>query len=173
MTIRPALRRRTLLQSKTVLIAFLTCCVPALNAQTPTASDQLSIPNGTQMCRSVPAEPADSAAYLFQFIDARDSSHDRISMIAFDSAGAPLYMLLSVPGTNPQHERRLYMFAVQFFPTSQGGRSIVPENAAARLPTTAKGDTVGRVTPIEETLTAAEVARAKILAEWFWAHRCQ
>jgi hypothetical protein len=172
MTIHSTVCRRTLLQSKAVLTACLICSVPALNAQAPTASDQLSIPNGTQMCRSVPAEPADSAAYLLQFIDARDSLHDRISMIAFDSAGAPLYMLLSVPGTNPQPERRLYMFAVQFFPTSQGGRSIVPENAA-RLPTIAKGDTVGRVAPIEEALTAAEVARAKTLAEWFWAHRCQ
>src|SRR5258705_2964836 len=172
MTIHSTLCRRALLQSQAVLAAFLTCCVPALNAQELTASDQLSIPNGTQMCRSVPAEPADSAAYLFQFIEARDSSHDRISMIAFDSAGGPLYMLRSVPGTNLQHERRLYMFAVQSFPTGQDGRCIIPENAA-RLPTTAKGDTVGRVAPIEETLTAAEVARAKTLAEYFWAHRCQ
>lgn len=172
MTIRSTLCRGTLLQRQAVLTACLICSVSAANAQSPIASDQLSIPNGTQMCRSVPTEPADSIAYLFQFIDARDSSHDRISMIAFDSAGAPLHMMLSIPGIYLQHERKLYMFAVEFFPTSQGGRLILPENTARR-PTIAKGDTVGRVAPVEETLTAAEVARAKTLAEWFWAHRCQ
>jgi hypothetical protein len=172
MPIRRALLRRTLQQCKAILTACLTCCVPTVNAQAPMASDQLFIPNGTQLCRSVRTEPADSVGYLFQFIDARDSSHERISMVAFDSAGAPLHMMLSIPGTYRQHERRLYMFAVQFFPNSQGGRLIVPEKAA-RLPTIANGDTVGRVEPIEETLTAGEVARAKALAEWFWAHRCQ
>lgn len=171
MQIRVAFCRSMLRQKHNILIACLLSCAGNVNAQSSLALEQLLTPKGSLLCHSIRTDPADSVAHLFQFIDGNDSLNRRTSMIAFDSAGAPLHMMVSVPGNDSKQERKTYVFAVQFFPTSQGGRLVVPDRTA--LPITAKTDTVSRAEAIEETLTAAEVARAKALADWFWARRCR
>ncbi len=167
-----AFYRTVIRQKHVILTACLISCAGNMNAQSPLALEQLGTPSGTLLCHSIRTNPADSVPHLFHFIDGNDSAHLRTSMVTFDSAGAPLHMMISVPGNDSKQEPQTYMFAVQFYPTSQGGRLIVPDKAA-RPPVTANTDTVSRPKSIEETLTAGEIARAKALAEWFWAHRCQ
>lgn len=173
MPVRTALTAMKWQRRCAILIACLAFYARSASAQVTVGVDPLSIPKGTLLCHSVRTDPADSTAFLFQYIDGNDSTRQRLSMIGFDSVGAPLYMMVSAPAENARGERLTYVFTVQFFPKAQGGRLISFDETPPQVAGAKRADSVTHRKPIEETLTDAEVAHAKVLAEWFWVHRCE
>lgn len=144
-------------------------------AQTKSGSDPLSLPGAVIMCRAMPVTPADSASFVYQFMDPRGGFDQRMSIAAFDSAGKPLYMVISDPGSDSTTERLMDKLAVRFSPFTAGERVIlsVPRESLAL-----EGDsssTSGKKPDPDIrkiVFTDLELARARTLAEWFWTRRC-
>lgn len=173
MPVRTTLTAMRWQRRRAILIACLAFYARSASAQVTMGVDPLSIPKGTLLCHSVRTDPADSTAFLFQYIDGNDSIRKRLSMIGFDSVGTPLYMMVSAPAESARGERLTYVFTVQFFPKAQGGRLISFDEASSQIEGEKGADSVAHRKPIEETLTDAEVAHARVLAEWFWIRRCE
>ena len=152
-----------------ILAAFVTLYTGVAGAQASTGFDPLDIPGLTLVCRSIPVGPADSATFAFEYIDGDDPAGTRISLVAFDSVGAPTYMMVHAPATSPSGERRMHIVAVQFLPKRVGGRVVI----TAPAPIDGAADSVALRKPTEATLTDAEIVHAEKLAKWFWTHRCK
>jgi hypothetical protein len=121
----------------------------------------------------LPTGPADSAAFVFEYVDGNGSDGQRTTFAAFDSAGHPLYMMVSPPVQNSRAERQTFAIVVRFFPKSMGERVVVPSAPTSQGPLVGAADSATRGKPFSESLTDAEIAHAKALAEWFWIHRCK
>lgn len=152
-----------------ILAAFVTLHTGVASAQASTGFDPLNIPGPTLVCRSIPVDPADSAAFAFEYIDGSDPTGTRISLVAFDSVGAPIFMMVHAPTTNANGERRMHVVAAQFLPKRVGGRVVI----TAPAPMGGAADSVALRKPAETTLTDAEITHAEKLAKWFWTHRCK
>ncbi len=155
----------------TVISGLLTLAGSLAVAQAPTGADELSPPTGNLLCRLLPTNLADSAAFVFEYVDGDDSVSQRVSLAAFDQRGAPLYMLVHAP-KGAAANRRLDVLAIQFVPKTQGGRVIFAEASTAPRSPAANLNSSASSGLYEETLTDAELTRAKLLAEWFWVRRC-
>lgn len=141
----------------------------------PLARAQFALPSGPpsaepMMCRPVPVKPEDSAAFVFEYLEG-DSARQRLTLVAFDSVGGPLHLMMSSTSTTIGDSLRVDLYGVQFFPTQQGGRLVIsrtPEDSKSPI----KGGTENGQTS-EQSLTQAQITDAKKLAEWFWSHRCK
>jgi len=132
--------------------------------------DPLKGPSGIMLCRSIPAKPADSAAFMFEFVDGVDSTDRRTSLIAFDSAGGPLFMMVDQPWQNAKGHHGQLMIAARFAPVPSGGRLFI----APRMMATPDGtDSVQIPKGVEEEMSVAEVRQAETLARLLWNRRCK
>jgi hypothetical protein len=161
-----------LLTGRACLVAYCILSTELATAQAIVGSGGFSIPKGTLVCRPVPAAATDSAAFIFQFFDGIVSARQRLSVVAFDSAGRPVYMLVSAPARTSTGESRTDALAVRFVPKTMGGRVPVSPKATVQVPMNG-GDSATHGNIVEEPLTQAELAQARMLAEWFWSHRCK
>lgn len=157
---------------RATLVACVALFARVLGAQGNGEFDPLGVPGATLICRPIPVEPADSAAFEFEFIDGSDLGAQRITLLAFDSVGTPLFMMLYAPTKISSSRQRKYFFEVQFYPDRKGVRLVSGDETTSR-DSTGSADSVKHNNPKEETLTTAEIAHAKVLAEWFWTHRCK
>jgi hypothetical protein len=172
MLFRHAQTELNLLTGRACLVAYCILYTELASAQAIVGSGGFSIPNGTLICRSIPAGPTDSAAFIFQFVDGIDSARQRLSLVAFDSAGRSVYMLVSAPARTSTGESRTDALAVRFVPKTTGGRVVLPRMLSGQVPMNGS-DSATREKLIEEELTQAELGQARTLAEWFWSHRCK
>jgi hypothetical protein len=157
-----------------LLLAFgIAGCIHApARAQLPGAFDPLKIPTALYLCRPVPADPADSAAFEFEFIDRTDSSTERITLSAYDSTGRPFFMLIHAP-EKIASGYRVYVYAVRFQPVGSGNRVVTTQQTIAG--DSSSGMTSGNATGSsgEENLSESAVAQAREFSTWLWAHRCK
>lgn len=161
-----------LLKGASCLVAFCILSSRLAAAQAVVGSGGFSIPNGTLICRPLPAATTDSAAFIYQFVDGIDSARQRLSLVAFDSGGHPVYMLLSAPARDSTGESGTDAFAVRFVPKTMGGRVVLSTKGRGQAPMN-RGDSAARGKTVEEPLSQAELDQARMLAEWFWSHRCK
>lgn len=139
------------------------------NAQETAAQDPLALPTQIMMCRSLPTTPADSGASALQFVDGADplSSGRRIG-VAYDSLGAPRFLLVLAPHGNMSGGGYVRAVAVRFGQPEEGYSGVLGE--AASLPDNGQFGSTDLRQRIR--LTEAEVSQARELARWLWARRC-
>jgi hypothetical protein len=152
----------------TLVTLGLAVTAPA-RSQNVSSADPLALPAGMLMCRSQTPSPADSADIVLQFRDGGDGPVRRSIVSAFDSSGNVLYMTLVVRDASTSPEATVEMVGVRFFPEARGTRGEITESSLLHRDTT-----VGRSRLLRgfQPLTNAEVARAEVLGEWLFAHRC-
>src|SRR4051812_1296802 len=134
-------------------------------AQVSAEFDPLMLPGTVLMCRSVPVTPADSAVFVFQYLDPAGLKDHRRTSVAFDSAGRPLYMIIVAPETEVNGDPVINTVIARFSPKALGDRVIVRNRRAS--PT---DSVVPHPTSSKQELTEGDISRAKTLANWFWAH---
>lgn len=156
-----------------IFVVGVTLFATSARGQAPTVFDPLGLPGSTLVCHSLAVDPADSAAFEFEYVEGSGAATRRISLATFDSAGAPLYLAIHAPWTNPSGENQIHTIIVQFFPEVTGGRLIVSDGATTQTSPPVNADRAISFKSKEETLTDADLARAKVLANWFWSHRCK
>jgi len=122
----------------------------------------LDVPDGPFACHAIEATAADSAASLVEFIDGE--LNPREAMVAFDSAGAPLYMTVQMTERTPLLEvshNVLVRFKVlgEYLRIEKPFRNGKVVNEAARI-------------TLDEALLPDEMTRSQQLAEWLWDHGC-
>ncbi len=145
-------------------------------AQTNSGSDPLSLPGAVIMCRAMRPTPADSASFVYQYIDPRGGLDQRTSVVAFDSLGKPVYIAISDPGSDSTTDRLVDQLAVRFSPFAAGERVIL--SVRREPPPTLGGDSgsASGKKPDPDirklVLTDPELTRARSLADWFWTRRC-
>jgi hypothetical protein len=172
MPFRNALTKAKWLTGRARPVVHLLLCAKLAGAQAIAGSGGFSIPNAALFCRSIPAGPADSAAFVFEYVD-DDAERQRLSLVAFDFGGVPLYMMVSAQKTTSTGESRTDAVAVRFVPKAMGGRVTLPRGLPAEVPMNGGSGSLAHEKPVEEALTGAELGQAKALAEWFWSHRCK
>jgi hypothetical protein len=155
-----------------IVALFLTLWSGIGRAQEAARIDPLRLPGAVLLCRSTPTGPTDSAAFVFEYVDGNGSEGQRTSFAAFDSVGEPLYMMVSAPGQGARGERVTRAVVVRFIPNGLGERVVLPDAPTSQAPPVGGADSVTRAKASTELLTDAEVAHARVLAEWFWEHRC-
>jgi hypothetical protein len=156
--------------------AIVALCVILLSGivsgQATGGSDPLGLPGPVIMCRQMPTTPADSAAFGFQFMDGNGSDEQRTSFAAFDAEGKPLYMMVYAPGQDARGEQAKHIVVVRFFPKGTGEWAVIPNGLTSQAPPVGGADSLSRAKTPEKELTDSEIAHARVLAGWFWAHRC-
>ena len=156
----------------TILAACRTVSPSGIKAENIRRFDPFAIPTGALMCRPVSADPGDSAAFEFNFIDGGDPTA-RITLAAFDSIGRPRFMMIHTLEITPLGERRAYMYAVQFNPKSLGSRVLVPDMPNRRDSVGGRADSSVVRPPKEEELTTGDIAHTGELVRWLWNARCK
>ena len=158
-------RRSTPFGAVALLAAGLHAAVaPApARAQTADTLDLLALPRPVMMCQSLPPTPEDSAAVVLQFLDGVERPDPRKSLVAFDSAGTPLYATFIAAQSTTDGARTVHGIGVRFFGADRSGTRVIASRGP-RDSVATRADSV--------SLTDAEVARARELAVWFWNHRC-
>jgi hypothetical protein len=169
-----ALRKRTCRRIATSPIGVFTlalCLVVWLGpvgAQATAEIDPLVLPNAVLLCRAKPVTPADSAVFVFHYVDPVGTNGRRTTSIAFDSIGQPLYIVVTASQADINGDPLIYTVFARFFPKALGGRVNVRNQRAS--PT---DSLVPHPVSVKQDLTNGDIARAKDLADWFWAHRCK
>lgn len=156
-------RRSPLLGAVALLAAGLHAAGGAARAQAADTLDVLAPPRPVMMCRSLPPTPEDSAAVVLQFLDGVERPHPRKSLVAFDSAGTPLYATIIAAQSTADGGHTVHGIGVRFFGADRGGTRVIASRGP-RDSVATRADSV--------SLTDAEVARARDLAVWFWNRRC-
>ena len=131
--------------------------------------DALAIPVRAIMCR--PAQP-DSAAAGIVVLAIMEQPPDTSSLgrsftARYDRSGVALSIVVMMHQRIPPDTDRVTGIGVDFSSSPPAGTRAVGD-AAALVP--ASG--VPGVRPRKESLTEAEIARARLLADWLWSHRC-
>lgn len=147
---------------------FLIVAPHAATAQARGVVDLADIPSGALLCRAITSAPADSAAFLFKYAESRDSGGQRMSLVAYDSAGAPLYMTMYSPTKDSIGDIRVQFVAVRFRPRRLGERVMLPTP-----PPAGSTDSVRPAISAAATLSEAEISHVEKLANSFWMHRCK
>lgn len=132
-------------------------------------ADPVAIPTRSLLCRPIPPGPPVPGVVVVTIVEEPpDSVTDgRTFTATYDTLGAALSLLVTMHERIPPDTDQLTAIGVQFGPSAQGMRAV--GNAAAI--TGASG--IPAVPPTRESLTGAEIDRARQLAEWLWAHRCR
>jgi hypothetical protein len=163
---RQVRRTTTFVSAGITAAAFVTACASAQSIK----SGSFIAPRATIVCRQVVPTPSDSADFIYDFMDGRDSLGQRTVLAAYDSSGKPLYMVVSV--RSDERSQWPDMFAVRFYPTQKGGRVPSPSEGGT-LPGNASGHDSISVKSVGKEMTLAEIEDARHLAQWYWAHRCK
>jgi hypothetical protein len=145
-----------------VLLVSMLFALPSVNAFAP---DTLFVtPTGPIACRPVTVTPADSADVMLEFIDGMPDVRTRQTLIAFQTAGTPLYMTVNQTELQPA-KFETHNIAVRF--------GVLGEYLHVERPMR-NGQVVRDSAGVFSTtiLTTAEMAKSKELAMWFWEHRC-
>lgn len=150
-----------------LFLAVILLCTERAIGQETAGPQPFALPGTAPLlCRSIPVGRADSASFVYQFLD-RQAERGRESVVAFDSLGTPLYMTVFAPVRSAgTHQWRTYAIALRFVPIALGDRLLLPSVAQPDTP-------VSHEKPELETLSTTDLANAKTLAEWFWARRCK
>lgn len=146
-----------------LLAVGLHAAVAPARAQAADTLDVLAPPRPVMMCQSLPPTPEDSAAVVLQFLDGVERPLPRKSLVAFDSAGTPLYATIIAAQSTPDGGHTVHGVGVRFFGADRGGTRVIASRGP-RDSVATRADSV--------SLTDAEVARARELAVWLWNRRC-
>lgn len=129
------------------------------------------VPHGSAiLCRHIVATPSDSAAFIYDFTDGKDSLGQRNALAAFDSTGRPLYMLAFIRDTG--NSNREDAFAIRFYPFHGGSRVAMP-NPGGTPPVSAPIREPAKTQSGETEMTPDQIEEARRLSIWYWAHRCK
>ncbi|HJP60058.1 MAG TPA: hypothetical protein VJ865_08660 [Gemmatimonadaceae bacterium] len=153
-----------------ILFTFLACRTSAATSRVatdatvaPIASEfnPFAIPHSRLLCRrdELPrSAPAGLIGYEFQ--DGRLTADERVIRTAYDSAGRPVMLIMTVAEKLANGERATHILSTSFLDNKpySGFRVLHPEN---RLDNTI------------EPLSASAVKQAHDLAVWLWGHRCR
>jgi hypothetical protein len=132
----------------------------------------LSPPSRIFMCRSPRPSPADSAAFVIRFADGANLASGRQTVIAYDSAGTPLYMAIRAPDSLSAN-MRVQVIAIRFRPDRRGVWTIMEADSTGRLSSHARnGEPLHKPPSGADLLTETEIAQSSRFAEWGWQHRC-
>ena len=150
----------------TTAIVMFSACASA-QSQSP---GKFFLPHGTILCKQTPVTPSDSADIILDFTEWPDSGGVRNALAAFDSTGRPLYMLVFMRQASTKNWSDA--FAVRFHPFSAGGRIPMPAGDDKAPFNVRPADSADAKTSAQQDLTKSEIDEARILAQWYWAHRC-
>jgi hypothetical protein len=150
-----------------LLGGLLVACAHPAKSQADSSFDSLTIPVSPMTCREVSLAAADSAAFAFEFVDSRGSI-ERQSFFAFDSTGSPVYATTQTTRVlGPTGGGWAELSAIRFSPKLWGTRAR-KEFAPGQPPADS-----ANVAPVPAALLSAEdLARGRVLADWIWKHRC-
>lgn len=142
-------------------------------AQENKAFDPLSPSTGQMlMCRSIAVTPADSADRIFEFREGSDPLSRRETLVAYDSVGSALYLLLSAADTLAGWDSPLHYIAIRFQPKGEGTHARIALDLALRTSRVQPGDSAQRLPPGVREVSSEEITRARALAQDFWSRRC-
>ncbi len=159
--------QKNLLARVTAAFVVFSACASA-QSQSP---GKFSLPRGTLLCKQTAVTPSDSADVILDFTEWPDSGGERNALAAFDSTGRPLYMLVFIRQASTKNWSDA--FAVGFHPFSSGGRIPMPAGDE-RVPFSVRpADSADAKTSAQQELTKSEIDEARVLAQWYWAHRCK
>ena len=144
----------------------------AAGAQETRPRDVLAEVSSPLLCREVPTTTADSAAHVFTFIDGDADSASRELTIAYDSAGAPLYLSIALTEDAADGEQRLEMFLARLSPRAFGERITVSRRAEPAADGGRGAPAAAPPAPRRAPIAAAELTRARELAQRLWQRRC-
>jgi hypothetical protein len=120
-------------------------------------------PAGPIACRQIEITAADSAAYVYEFLDGEKTPRETLT--AFDSAGTPLHMTVNLTEYRDT-VATAHNVAVRF---TFGGFDLQVDRSVRNG---VQVDESARVVS-ESELSESEVKSARQLAVWYWDHRCR
>lgn len=172
----PSLRRSIHL-SRSIRVVVCCCSVLAsrASAQSLGPFDALGPPVGQRMlCHPIPVTPADSAAVLLRFLDGRDELEPRETMIAYDSAGAPLYITVFAGEVTSSGQKRIHAIAARLGAGAFGDRSTLGDTTGGgEMGLVERRNSALGPVPGSTPLTESEIARARFLAARLWDLSCR
>lgn len=139
-----------------------------VQGQAPGSMDPLApVANGALICRTIKAGAGDSAAVTLEFGDGSPSAGVRQALVAFDSSGVPVYLVVSAEDPRFAGGVKHQVLGARFQPHPLGRitTTVVPTSAVGP-------DTSALVRAPVSPMTNTEIERARQLAEWYWQRRC-
>jgi hypothetical protein len=118
-------------------------------------------PVGPFACREIKTSPADSAASILEFIDGEANARE--TLVAYDSAGLPLYMTVQMTESSPSIDVS-HNVVVRFKALGEYLRIEKPFKDGKFV------EEAARFT--DDPLTANEMMKSEQFAVWLWNHRC-
>lgn len=167
--------RSAFLRRITIAIACSVLLAGPASAQSVDAFDPLGPPVGqTMLCYPISISASDSAAVLLRFLDGRDESQLRETMMAYDSSGIPLYFTVLAHEMTSSGKTRTHAVAGRLSPNAFGVRSVVGDTSGGgQIAISESRDSLPKLVPGSTLLTAAELSRAGALAARLWTFPCR
>jgi len=133
------------------------------------AVDPLALPVRALLCRPNPPGPVVPGLLVVTIVEQPPDSitQGRTFTASYDTMGVAISILITM------HERvlpnidQLTAIGVEFGTSAKGVRAVGSTSSAIGTPG------VPEMVPRRETLTEADIARARQLAAWLWNHRCR
>jgi hypothetical protein len=146
--------------------------IPA-GGQSARIADPFASVTGAMLCHAPPVSPADSAVFVFEFIQADSLGGTRRTIAAYGSDGAPLYATIAVmENSGGEGARRALVFAVRLVPKAIGSRILVVGDRIDSTLVSTAADSAAGLPRGARLLTPGELEEARALSVWLWKRRC-
>lgn len=152
-------------------VVLLVTGVPA-RAQVAPARDPLAVPAGAILCHSTRAE---SGVMVLRVVDLQDPALQRDITVAYDSAGAPVFINVFAPERTAGGSVLTRAFGAGLGASAAGIRSSwIEESDSSAGASRPDSVSVQASAPVpREPMDVGELARARALAVALWSRRCR
>ena len=151
---------------------WLAAAVPA-GGQTVRTVDPFAPVTGAILCHAAPFSSDDSAAFVFEFIQADSLGGTRRVRAGYDADGAPLYSSIAVmENSSDRGAPRALVFVVRLVPKGIGTRILVVGDRIDSTAALTAADSAAGLPRGARLLTPEELEQARVLSVWLWQRRC-